>query len=822
MTDFRRTVCCGAVLCLVLCGFRVSGGAQSLPVYFVENRELLPGDVSFFVRGRDRVVYFERRGLTLALKPAGTRRWAVKVDFLGAQPTRAEGMDAQEAFISYFGRTTDGSAMRLRTFGGIRYRGVWPGIDLTYRGDGNRLKYELTVAPGADPARIAFRYRAATSVSVTREGALRVTTPVGVHEDDKPIAWQVKDGERHPVAVRFEVTVERDTATAARSYVVRFAVGDCDPRFPLVIDPAFFVHSGYIGGADRDEGRAVTVDPSGCAIIVGHTESDETTFPVRGGPILSSVWGGFITKLNPTGTGIIYSGFIPRTTPNDVTLDAAGNAYVTGNGISQMPVVGTLDPTYNGTGDAFITKVAADGSRLIYSGYLGGRDYETGLGIRVDSKNRAVIVGFTQTPENTFPVKGGPDPTINGFQDGFVARITADGSGIEFCGYIGGASGDSANAVAIDASDRIYIGGSTGGGVGFPVVRGPSLVPKGNTDGFVCKLLADGSDFEYSGFVGSSTYDAVNGVEVDAAGRLYVAGEAGADFPVRVGPFLQHGGPGGYARDAFVGRLNAAGTGFDYLGFIGGADYDRGLDVAIDPRGCAYVVGETESPETSLPVRRGPRLTKVAPGASPVDLFVARIPADGIGVDYLGYVGGQHMEGGGSIAVDRDGNAVITGFTWSDEQSFPLVVGPDLTFNSPGLNDAFVSRIALTATDGPATAPIGTRVPLRFTATNDVGLAYRAASSFGTGPITIDTRQVNLSFDPLLIVSLWQLVPTVFNGYSGLVPAGGEAAATIDVPSIPALVGLDVHTAFVTLSGTAPSGVRSIADTHTIRITARD
>jgi hypothetical protein len=234
-------------------------------------------------------------------------------------------------------------------------------------------------------------------------------------------------------------------------------------------------------------------------------------------------------------------------------VDSLGSAYVTGttnSNESSFPVTVGPDLTYNGSsdywGDAFIAKVNEQGTHLDYCGYIGGINDDHGRGVAVDSQGNAYVVGTTTSDESYLPVCVGPDLTINGLSDGFIAKVKADGTGLTYCGYIGGANGDASSGVAVDDDGCAFICGSTGSDeASFPVKIGPELIYGGGGDLYVAKLKADGSDFVYCGYIG--------------------------------------------------------GTGHDYEG--------RYSSIALDPSGCVYVGGVTASDETSLPVIAGPDLT---------------------------------------------------------------------------------------------------------------------------------------------------------------------------------------------------------------------
>jgi hypothetical protein len=282
-------------------------------------------------------------------------------------------------------------------------------------------------------------------------------------------------------------------------YEVGFDVGKYDPRHELVIDPQVLLYCGYIGGAQNECAYDIVVDSSGNAYVAGETQSDHSSFPVAVGP----------------------------------------------------------DTTYNGGWDAFVAKVKADGSGLLYCGYIGGSQDEYARGISVDTSGNAYVAGRTQSDENSFPVKDGPDTTHNGNWDGFVAKVSADGTNLLYCGYIGGAQYDYTYSITVDTSGNAYVAGETQSDhSSFPVAVGPDTTYNGGWDAFVAKVKADGSGLIYCGYIGGSQDDYAWGISVDSSGNAYVAGYTnsteGQNFPVTVGPDLTYNGN---YWDVFVARV---------------------------------------------------------------------------------------------------------------------------------------------------------------------------------------------------------------------------------------------------------------------------
>jgi hypothetical protein len=578
-----------------------------MPLLFVPNEGQTDERVAYYIQGRDKTIYFTPQGVTFALtapftqanapadppsrglaeletrpkrmsvEPAAVQRWAVKLDFVGANPdVRPVGQDKTEAVVSYFKGRPKEWRTGLPTYAKIVYPELWPGIDLVYYGTVNRLKYEFVVRPGADPGRIRLAYRGATGVQVNAAGQLEVTTPIGGFQDDTPVAYQEVDGRRVEVEVAYALaqspvvsSPQFSVLSHQSSTTYGFRVGEYDPGRPLILDPAVLVYAGYIGGSGNDVGWDIVVDGAGNAYVTGFTDSTEATFPETVGP----------------------------------------------------------DLTHNGRADAFVAKVNAAGTALVYAGYIGGAGWDAGYGIAVDGAGNAYVTGYTESTEATFPETVGPDLTHNGNMDAFVAKVNAAGTALVYAGYIGGAGGDYGEGIAVDGVGNAYVTGLTDSTEAtFPETVGPDLTHNGGWDAFVAKVKADGTGLAYAGYIGGSGSDVGWDIVMDGAGNAYVTGWTWSDqstFPVAVGPDLTHNG----RADAFVAKVNAAGTALAYAGYIGGAGWDYGEGIAVDGAGNAYVTGYTESTEATFPETVGPDLTYNGGD----DAFAAKVGGEGGG-----------------------------------------------------------------------------------------------------------------------------------------------------------------------------------------------
>ena len=383
-----------------------------------------------------------------------------------------------------------------------------------------------------------------------------------------------------------------------------------------------------------------------------------------------------------------------------------------------------------------MTKLNQTGTALVYSGFIGGSGTEyvgAGInngnvepaGIAVDATGAAYVIGYTDSTNIATVV--GPDLTWNGgTYDAFVAKIKADGSGFDYLGYIGGTFSEYGYAIAVDSSGNAYVGGTTDSFEyaldQFPTTVGPDLTHDvmGGLDGFICRLKATQTvqadprnNYDYCGYVGGSGYDYVTAVAVVQSGASQGVTVFGgytdspeATFPEKVGPDLTQNNAGA-DWDGFVAKLNAVPSNatpennYVYCGYVGGSGDDRVMGVAIDASENVYVAGLTSSTAASFPVVGGPDLTY---NLGAYDAFVARLkltPSSATVVNnyvYSGYIGGSGDDRANGIAVTALGVVYVGGVTTSTQaQGFPVTVGPDLTYNG-GADDGFVAAV----TGGPS------------------------------------------------------------------------------------------------------------------------
>jgi hypothetical protein len=382
-----------------------------------------------------------------------------------------------------------------------------------------------------------------------------------------------------------------------------------------------------------------------------------------------------------------------------LAVDAAGSVYVTGR----------IQNAASNSLDIYIGKVNPSGTGFDYFTLIGGTGDDEGFDIVVDSSGNAYATGYTDSPETSFPVVGGPDVTYNGGGDAFVLKLNSLGNTLLYSGYLGGSNLDFGEGIAVDSSGNAYVTGFTGSDqTTFPAVVGPDTTFNGGYDCFVAKVKAAPNNpitinnFLFSGYIGGSGddvgiirgYATAGQIALDASGNAYISGMTTSredTFPTGNGfgniPGFDHTQNGGY--DAFVVKVRADGTGLVYATYIGGRQADYGFGMAVDSAGNAYFSGYSYSNQRSLPVKVGPDLT--FNGKS--DAIVGKLDPSGTSLVFLGYIGGSDAEAGHGLDIDAAGNVYVIGYTESAD--FPVVGGPDLTFNGSGFNvgDAFVVKV---------------------------------------------------------------------------------------------------------------------------------
>ncbi|TAL50061.1 MAG: hypothetical protein EPN89_05315, partial [Methylovulum sp.] len=443
---------------------------------------------------------------------------AVHMQLVGANPNASvAGLDELPGKVNYL-RGNDPKRWQtgVATYGKVKLNGVYNGVDLVYYGNGRQLEYDFIVAPGADPNAIRLNFGGIDNARLDATGDLLLHTQDGELRLQKPVVYQTVDGKRQNVDGRFVLhdVSGREGLADGKDRHIGFQVAAYDAGLPLVIDPVL-VYSSYLGGSSWESSSSIAVDTAGNAYVTGDTASSD--FPTVNAKY-PKLWGGsdaFVTKFSADGSKVLYSTYLGGSSWLDyvsgIAVDGAGNAYVTGTtASSDFPTVNAKYPKLWGGSDAFVTKFSPDGSKVLYSTYLGGsKDENTQVllwsnigSIAVDTTGNAYITGSTQSSD--FPVVNAKYPTFESevffYEDGFVVKLSADGSKVLYSTYLGGNIGWS---IAVDGAGNAYVAANT-----------------------VVKFSADASKVLYFPYLNGAT-----GITVDGVGNAYVTGTSSCDFP---------------------------------------------------------------------------------------------------------------------------------------------------------------------------------------------------------------------------------------------------------------------------------------------------
>ena len=678
---------------------RVAEAFGRQPLSFEANQGQVDGQVDFLARGSGYTLFLTTREAVLLLRARaapldardqrGGSAAVLRMQLSGAnaQPHVA-GMDALSGKVNYFiGNDPRRWRTNIPTYAKVAYQDVYAGIDLVYHGAQGRLEYDFIVQPGADPAAIALAFQGAERLELDADGNLVVHTAAGPVRQPKPVIYQEVGGLRRDVAGGYVLKGPQQ---------VRLHLAAYDASRPLIIDPALF-YSTYLGGSNDDVGFGIAVDTVGNAYVTGFTDS--TNFPTTTGafqPVFGGTFDAFVTKLNPTGSGLVYSTYLGgggTDVSRGIAVDTLGNAYVTGaTSSSNFPTTpGAFQTAFGGVFDAFVTKLNPTGSMLVYSTYLGGSNDDDGGGLAIDTVGNAYVTG--RTASSNFPTTAGAfDTTFNGATDAFVAKVDATGSGLVYSTFLGGSGFENSvfsfGGIVVDASGNAYVTGGTESS-DFPTTVGAfQPASAGNEDAFVTKLNPTGSGVVYSTYLSGSSTDVGTAITVDGSGNAYVTGVTfSANFPTTPGAFDTTANG---ENDVFIAKLNATGSSLVYSTYLGGSDSEFGRSIAVDSLSNAHVTGETRS--LNFPTTPGAFQPAFGGPLGDFDAFVTKLNPTGSGLVYSSYLGGNGEDRGLGIAVDTlpSPNAYVTGLTRSS--NFPTTSGafqPVLA----GPSDAFVAKI---------------------------------------------------------------------------------------------------------------------------------
>jgi hypothetical protein len=827
---------------------KILANAGKIPLSFEANEGQTAPGVKFLSRGDGYTLFLTGNRAVLALRsarptpkdrnaepghpsasnraPAAEDESVIAMKLVGANPTvGVTGGEELPGKSNYFiGNNPKEWRTNVPTYAKVRYENVYPGVDLVYYSNEGQLEYDFVVSPGFDPRSIRMRFTGARRAQIDgKTGDLLLRAGHDFVRFRKPVVYQrlgLPSAEsRTPIVGRYKLTAPNRVSFEIQSY---------DRTKPLVIDPVLS-YSTYLGGSTSFYGTSaygVAVDASGNVYLTGTTYSSD--FPTTPGAYsrgCASCGRGlpdaFVTKLNPTGSALLYSTYLGGGAKDygyGIAVDSAGDAYVGGyttsfsfpttSGAFQERCPYALAFYYCDSG--FLTELNPEGSALVYSSFLGGPRGSSVSAIAVDPAGEAFVTGSSI---GSFPVTPGAFSKGGSISDTgvFVTKMNPAGSNLIYSSYLVGAAGD---GIAIDSLGDPYVTGYTTDQTNFPVTPHAFQKTCSTQCAFVTELNATFSEPAYSTLLGGSNgYSSAGGIAVDSLGEAYVAGSTtSTNFPVTPGAFQTE--CGAVCSDAFITKFNSAGTGLVYSSYFGGDNHaslrvtyaDR---IAIDSAGDAYVSGNTSS--FTLPVL-DPIQAALGNGKCPDcdDAFVTELNPAGNALIFSTYLGGTGRDSDDGLALDPSGNIYLTGSTGSVD--FPTTAGAlkASCLTCGASSNAFLAKISPTDAAAVSLSPWQLNfgnVPVGSSSSQSLLLRNVGSASLDISSIATSTyfSQTNTCGSSVAGGSNCAITVTFTPGASGV--TAGQLIVTDSAsgsPHIVALMGTGTTAVGPSQSGVAP------------------
>jgi hypothetical protein len=696
-----------------------------------------------------------------AAKPQKAKSYRVDMRLLGANPApQVVRGDKNAYFENYYNlpHAPEGIA-GVAAYEQVTLKDVYPGIDWVLYTQGERMKYDFVVHPGADPGQIQMQYSGAEALRLTAEGGLRVRTPLGELTEQAPVSFC----EDQPVASHFVLSQKEG--------IISFTVGTYDPQQVLTIDPQLLWGT-YYGGTGNEYGRSVSADASGNVYLGGYTGS--TTNIATAGTHQTTLGGSidaFVAKFSATGARLwgTYYGGTSTDVGYSVSADASGNVYLGGNTTSttNMATAGAHQTTLGGSNDAFVAKFSATGTRL-WSTYYGGTGYDYGNSVSADASGNVYLEGYTTSTTN-MATAGAHQTTNGGSNDAFVAKFSATGTQL-WGTYYGGTGYDIGHSVSVDASGNVYLGGETESTTNIATAGAhqTTFSGGGSLDAFVAKFSATGTRL-WGTYYGGTSGDVGYSVSADASGNVYLGGYT--ESTTNIASAGAHQTTNGGSGDAFVAKFSDPGTRL-WGTYYGGTGTDAGYSVSPDASGNVYLGGETNS--TTNIASAGAYQTTF--GGS-IDAYLAKFSATGTRL-WGTYYGGTGSDFVNSVSVDASGNVYLGGETTSTTNI--ASAGAHQTTYGGGSDDAFVAKLGdpisgLSYTTPTAVYCVGTAISPNTVATitGTAPFTYTVSPALPTG-LSLDGTTGAISGTPTVATAAANYTVTATN-------SDGSTSATISI-----------------------------------------
>lgn len=660
-----------------------------LPMAFEKNRGQAGADIDYIARGHGYRVRLKSTEVIVDLMPHSGKpatHGAIHMRFVGARPdATASSIAPLPGKTNYFKETSASTHhTNIDNYSRVSYAAIYPGIDVIYYGNQQHLEYDLVVATGADLSQIRIAFDGPNHVDIDQDGNLQLNLGNETIQFLKPVIYQFIEGKKIIIDGRylrlpgkefgFEVASYDKSAplivdpvlnystylggssedigtavavdAAGNAYIAGYTYSS---NFPLLnaydrslsrsdvdafvakLNPtgSALMYATYLGsGKSLDIATDIAVDAAGNAYVSGTTNGAD--FPVTAGAYQTGTANGgtFVAKLSATGNSLVYSTYIHGVAAPRIAIDATGNVFLTG---SATPTFGTTVGAFqresanpNST-NAFVAKLNATGTAMVYATFMGGSGTDAGKGIAVDKQGNAYVAGSTTSDD--FPTLNALQAARQGGSDGFIAKVNPSGTELAYSTYLGGALNDTVSAIAVDAQGSAYLTGETYS-ADFPIRNafqptksGFRLVNATLGNAFVTKLAPTGSALVYSSFIGGeictgycqsvfggSSYrgDAAYDIAIDTTGHAYITGLARTyTFPLvdSLLPAKQYDSD----ESLFVTKISLAGSALLYSTFVRtgnivyggstqtGVPYGAGNAIAVDGVGNAYVTSEHDN-----------------------------------------------------------------------------------------------------------------------------------------------------------------------------------------------------------------------------------
>lgn len=614
----------------------------------VPNRGQLDASVHYYGFIDGGAIYFTDEAVVFDLNgPGQDEARAIWMRFENAHaPSRIECLDPTESKLNYFlGNDADRWQSDLPVHRTVIYRDLWPGIDLRFDPSSSELRYEILADEDADPATAQFyfdglfdesraegsgmpRHEEGRSAERSREGSLRIVE-IPANANAHALRWGQTDDEGSPDAADNPSSLLWSTFfggsaqdrphglyvdAAGNSYITGYTWSHDLPTTSGAYDRS---HNGeydvyvaklssggsallwatFLGGSVWDRAFAVRQDETGNVVVAGLTFS--ANFPATAGAYDESLGGerdAFCAKLSPTGSALLWATYVGGSNTEwgwDMILDSQDRPILVGETLSgDFPTTpGAYDQVVN-SADAFIIKLAADGSDAVWSTVLGGNFSDQATRVVLAADDAPIVCGNTNAP--TFPTTlGAIDQSHNGAQDAFVAMIHAEGTSLLYSTLLGGSADDWGNGLAISPSGEVVIAGSTSS-IQFPVTPGAfDESHNGMQDIFLTRINFSSSTPVWSTLLGGDMNDEPFAFILDRDECPIVSGQADSEnFPTTPNGYdLTYNGGG----DAYLTRMDPTGSQLYWSSFLGGALLDQGWELYLHPSGDPILAGPTYS-----------------------------------------------------------------------------------------------------------------------------------------------------------------------------------------------------------------------------------